>query len=153
MSKITRRETLAKGGQAVAAAAVLSVAAKAALASKGEDSELLALWRRHQELWARVTLLQRAEDRLYPHRETRKREYTRARDHTKRAWSEISVIEGQIATIPANSFAGLAIKLRIGTDNQRFKTDLNFHVDQLSTDELNLMTALADAERLGGRAI
>ncbi len=35
MSKITRRETLAGGGRAVAAAAVLSVAAKAALASEG----------------------------------------------------------------------------------------------------------------------
>ena len=73
-------------------------------------------------------------------------------DVSAEATGRMEDIEHQIATIPANTFAGLAIKLRIGTDNQRFKTDLDFKEEELSTDELNLMGALADAERLAGRA-
>ena len=152
MPKLSRRETLARGGQVVAAAAVLSVAAKAGLASEGEDSELITLWQRYQETFSQAERLQEADDRIFPHRADRKAEYARAWDRSKRGWSEVTEIEHQIATTPASTFAGLAIKLRIGTDNQRFKTDLQFTEDQLSTDELNLMTALADAERLAGIA-
>ena len=61
-------------------------------------------------------------------------------------------IERQIAAIPANTFAGIALKLRIGTDNQPFTVDGRFNVDDASADELNLMAALADAERLAARA-
>ena len=59
-------------------------------------------------------------------------------------------LEEQIAAIPANTFAGLAVKLRIGTDNQSFRLYPDLQADDLSTDELNLMSALADAERLAG---
>ena len=96
---------------------------------------------------------QHSGDGLYPHRETRKREYTRARGRTEDEWDEVSRIENQIAATPANTFAGLVVKLRIGVSNQRFKVDLDFHEDQLSLDELNLMAALADAERLAGGVI
>ncbi len=61
-------------------------------------------------------------------------------------------LEEQIAAIPANTFAGLAVKLRIGTGNQPFRLYPDFQEDQLSADELNLMAALADAERLAGSA-
>ncbi len=68
------------------------------------------------------------------------------------AIEHLDEIERKIAAIPANTFAGLAVKLRIGTDNQRFKTDLDFQVEDLTPDELSLMNALADAERLAGEA-
>ena len=153
MPKITRRETLAAGPGVIAAAAVLPIAAKAALASEGEDMELIALWHRLQSRWGRMHVLRDAEERLHPHRETRKREYAKAENRTSQVLGELDDIEHQIAAIPANTFAGLAIKLRIGTDNQIFRWALEFKVEELSTDELNLMTALADAERLAGRAL
>ena len=150
---VTRREAMKHGGKAVVAAAVLPIVAKSALASEGEDSELIALWRRHQERMERMPALRDAEERLHPHRETRKREYAKAENRTSQVLGELDDIEHQIATTPANTFAGLAIKLRIGTDNQIFRWALEFKVEELSTDELNLMTALADAERLAGGAI
>lgn len=146
---ITRREAMKRGGKVVAAAAVLPVVAKAALVSEGEDSELIALWRRLQERYARAHQLQEEEDRLIEGEQ--KAELFNA---GALVLHEATEIESQIAAIPANTFAGLAIKLRIGTDNQPFRWDLDFQVDELSTDELNLMTALADAERLAsGRRI
>ena len=148
MSKITRRETLARGGQVVAAAAVLSTLPSIAQAQ--EDAELLALWRQHQERFAHTTRLVKEEDRLAV--TGPKTEYAKAWGRTKRGWSEVDEIERQIAAIPANTFAGLAVKLRIGTDNQPFRLYPDFQEDQLSADELNLMAALADAERLAGGA-
>ena len=148
MPKLSRRETLAATGKVMAAAVVLPVVVKSALASEGEDSELITLWRRHQERWERASQLQKEEDRLIE--SGPKAELFKA---GALVWGEVSEIEHQIATTPANTFAGLAIKLRIGTDNQTFKTDLWFKVEELCADELSLMTALADAERLAGRAI
>ncbi|MCH8097874.1 MAG: hypothetical protein IID53_12430 [Proteobacteria bacterium] len=145
---VTRREAMKHGGKAVVAAAVLPIVAKSALASEGEDSELIALWLRHQERWERASQLQKEEDRLIE--SGPKAELFKA---GALVWGEVNEIEHQIAAIPANTFAGLAIKLRIGTDNQTFKTDLCFKVEELCMDELNLMTALADAERLAGGAI
>ena len=68
------------------------------------------------------------------------------------ATEHLDALAAKIAATPANTFAGLAVKLRIGTDNQRFKTDLDFQVEDLTPDELSLMNALADAERLAGEA-
>ena len=69
------------------------------------------------------------------------------------AIEHLDEIERKIAAVPANTFAGLAVKLRIGTDNQPFRLDPDSQEDQLTADELNLMTALADAERLAGDTI
>ena len=66
------------------------------------------------------------------------------------AIEHLDEIERKIAAIPANTFAGLAVKLRIGTDNQSFTLYPDLPASDLSTDELNLMSALADAERLAG---
>ncbi len=84
MPKLSRRETLAGGGKAVAAAAVLSVAAKAGLASEGEDSELITLWQRYQETFSQAERLQEADDRIFPHRADREADYARAWDRSKR---------------------------------------------------------------------
>ena len=149
--KTTRRNVLKGGGKAVAAAAVLPVVVKAALASEGEDSELLALWRRYQERFARITQLAKEEDRLFVN--GTKAELAEADARVKQGWNEVTEIERQIAATPANTFAGLAVKLRIGTDNQPFRLYPDFQEDQLSADELNLMAALADAERLSGGVV
>ena len=133
-----------RASQAIAAAAALPVAVKAA---EGEDSELLALWPRLQERYARAHQLQEEEDRSID--SGQKAELFERGVLVSR---EATEIERQIAAIPANTFAGLAIKLRIGTDNQSFRTDLWFQEDDATTDELNLMTAFADAERLAGLA-
>ena len=53
-------------------------------------------------------------------------------------------LEKRIAATPANTFAGIAIKLRIATDNM--DSDAPRY-----GDELNLVSVLADAERLAGR--
>ena len=51
----------------------------------------------------------------------------------------------QSARIPADTFAGIAIKLRIAADGLRPQ-----YARALEADELNLENALADAERLAG---
>ena len=107
------------------------------------DIKLLALSQRHKETFSQAERLQKVEDELCPHRDTRKREYAKASDRTTQERREVRRIESQIAATPANTFAGLVIKLRIATDglSPEYPRDLE-------TDELNLMAALADAERL-----
>ena len=72
------------------------------------DIKLLALSQRYKEAFSQAERLQDAEDRLYPHRETRKREYTRARGRTEDEWGEVNDIERQIVATPASTFAGIA---------------------------------------------
>jgi len=66
------------------------------------------------------------------------------------AVEHLDALAAKIAATPANTFAGLAVKLGIGTDNQSFTLYPDLPASDLSTDELNLMSALADAERLAG---
>ncbi len=65
MPKLSRRETLAGGGQAEAASAEHPVAAKAALACEGEDSKLLALGRLFQNRWAYMEGLVNEQDQAF----------------------------------------------------------------------------------------
>ena len=58
-------------------------------------------------------------------------------------------LEKKIADTPAESYAGIAIKLRIAVDNF-CPLDPG---EPRCTDELNIESALADAERLAGGAI
>ena len=70
-------------------------------------------------------------------------------DVTDESMERLSAIERKIADTPAESYAGVGVKLLIGVDN----------LDPLdpgktrTTDELNLESALADAERLAGEGI
>ena len=142
MSKITRRETLARGGQAVAAAAVLPVAAKAALASEGEDSKLLALGRLFQNRWAYMEGLVKEQDQAFL--DGVKAEEDRIAALVGKGWDEFAGIERQIAAIPAKTFAGIAIKLRVPAKELTNEGPYDPY-------ELNLKNALADAEwRAGG---
>ncbi|MEE8607610.1 MAG: hypothetical protein V3S55_08400 [Nitrospiraceae bacterium] len=65
------------------------------------------------------------------------------------AIKHLDEIERKIAATPASTFVGIAIKLRIGVDN----LDPLDPGETRTTDELNLESALADLERLAGRAI
>ncbi len=109
------------------------------------DIKLLALSQRYKETFSQAERLQAAEDRLYPHRADRKREYARASDRTGQEWGGVSEIERQIVATPANTFAGIAIKLRVAAaEIPKDAHDLN---------DLAVLNALADAERLAGGVI
>ena len=109
------------------------------------DIKLLALSQRHKETFRQAERLQEIEDELYPHRDTRKREYTRARGRTEDEWSEVSEIERQIVATPANTFAGIAIKLSVAA--------IEIPKDAHDRNDLAVLNALADAERLAGGVI
>ena len=64
------------------------------------------------------------------------------------AQERMSSLEHKIAATPAETYAGIGIKLLIGVDNF---CPLN-PGETRTTDELNLESALADVERLAGRA-
>ena len=68
------------------------------------------------------------------------------------ATEHLAALEAKIAGTPANTFAGIAIKLRIGVDNLPMTLGTLPSGEEASTDELNLMSALADIERLAGEA-
>ena len=57
-------------------------------------------------------------------------------------------IETRIAGLKATTFAALAVKLRVAADPLLPLDDDDDH----SSDQMNLLSALADAERLAGRA-
>ena len=141
MSKLSRRETLTRGGQAVAAATVIPVAAKAALASEGEDSKLLSLGRLFQERWAAMEELVKEQDQAMLN--GTKAEEDRIDALVTKGWDDFAKIERQIAAIPAKAFAGIAIKLRVPAKNISNKGPYDPY-------ELNTKSALADAERLAG---
>ncbi len=136
--KITRRETLARGGQAVAATSPDS----GDVSPCGDpDAELIALGRQHQDWWAHMCRLVKEEDRLLSAGTDAERSEIAAQ--VSQGWDKSSEMERRIAAIPANTFAGIAIKLRIATE------DMN-EEDMRRPTNANLESALADAERLAG---
>ena len=144
MSELSRRETLVHGGQVAAAAAMTTLPTGAQTEPLTRDIKLLVLSQRHKETFRQAERLQEIEDVLYPHRADQKAEYTRARDHREQEWGEVSEIESQIVATPANTFAGIAIKLRVAA--------IEIPKDAHDPNDLAILGALADAERLAGRA-
>ena len=149
MSKITRRETLARGGQAVAAAAVLSTLP--AIAHAKEDAELLDLERRWYLAFARKRKWREAAwqavDDLPPgQRYAPGSPFVLGTPHTKELFNleaqaehEMRVIEDRMTETPARTIHGVAAKLRVGQGPvmmQAFR-----------------QSAVADAERLAGGVV
>ena len=64
-------------------------------------------------------------------------------DSSDRAMDRKGDLEKRIAATPANTFGGIAVKLRIATDNM--DPDAPRY-----GDELNLLSVFADAKRLAG---
>ncbi len=73
-------------------------------------------------------------------------EFGRASDADEAAWKRYGEIEDQIAAIPATTIAGIVIKLRVVAMSAPTQGPLDVY-------ETNIKSALADAERLAGRAI
>ena len=171
MSKLSRRETLARGGQAVAAAAVLSVAAKAALASEGEDSKLLSrvenFWAVHKEAndgaekWHVEYERVHALPEFPPYTDKAYRAFFD--EHTNHALFDISNKANKrqgravkaVFDIPAKTYRGVLAKLKIlevayGTGCEDGDMDLEVYQDH---ETPWLENAIGDFERLAGRAI
>ena len=131
MSKLSRRETLAATGKAVAAAALPVIPNIAASAS--QDAELLRLNVEYREFLAELN--------AGKHNDAKG-------DVSDEAQERMSGLEKKIADTPSATYAGIGIKLLIGVDN----LDPLDPGETRTTDELNLESALADAERLAGSA-
>lgn len=142
---VTRRDAMKRGGKVVAAAAVIPVAAKAALASESEDIELLALGRLFQNRSAAMDQLVKEEDQATLN--GTEAEQDRIAALVSKGWDDFAEIERQIAAIPAKTIAGIAIKLRVPA---KVQVSTKGPYDPF---ELNLKNALADAERLAGGVI
>ncbi len=128
MSKITRRETLARGGQAVAAAAVLVTLPS--IADAKEDAEILRaeaeVMRLRNEINAGLHSLDgNVSD------EATEREYA---------------LESVVADTPAKGLDGVAAKLRLAA----------YWIKEENKDQVEdrcAVSALETVERLAGRAI
>ena len=175
MSKITRRETLARGGQAVAAAAVLSTLPSIAHAK--EDAELLsrveAFWLAHKEAvdcherWVaeteRIEALPECPAFRYPGatREDLLRHHAFLAEHgigafvdaSGEAWEREDRAVKLVFGIPAKTYQGVLAKLNIveeayGTGGADGDANLESYQD---LDAPWLENAIADFERLAGR--
>ena len=139
MSKITRREILAGGGKAVAAGAALSVVAgvagnaTAVPAAPFDDAGLLALWELRQALLVKIN------DRATPS------------DESERYYDQFSRLTDMIVAAPMATPVGIALKLRIAVEYEDL--DLDVKEKPLLVMPRAVINALADAERLAGRAI
>lgn len=69
-------------------------------------------------------------------------------DAIERVFPAIESLERRISDRPATTAAGLAVKLRIAADMLLGGPPAHGH----TTDQLNLLSALADVERMAGRA-
>ena len=109
-----------------------------------ENSELLALGSLFQERWAAMEGLVREEDQSFL--DGREAESDRLHALVDKGWDQFAKMERKIAVIPAKTIAGIVIKLRVLAKTQLPNKG---PYDQF---ELCLKNALADAERLAGRA-
>ena len=132
MSKISRREILARGGQVAAIAAVLPVVAGAA-ASDADDLKLLDMWKQAEALEAKGNSLSASDDEV------------------DRLFAKAMELQELIVTTPAVTALGIAIKLRVAVNYEALDVDV-VENPQLVMPRA-IVNALADAERLAGRAL
>ena len=127
MSKITRRETLAKGGQAVAAAAVLSTLPTVAHANDA------ALVRMVKEVF-------RIRDEINAGLHSPDGEVSK--EVSDRQWGLINTI----ADTPAHGLEGVAVKLRLAM----YEVGIEGNEDM--PEGRSILSALETVKRLSGRA-
>ena len=155
MSKITRRETLARGGRAVAAAAVLPFLPSIAHAEEDADTALFHLVDQYETATKAYDELKKAwceqvrslvapqyRDDPYsdPHRTTRwDSRSEKARDlEVEMQWAMDDYRSAAMCTVktPARSMRGVAAKMRMSEGGKKWRG--------------LRASALADAERLAG---
>jgi len=128
MPKLSRRETLARGGQAVAAAAVLSTLPSIAHAK--EDAEILRAESEVMRLMGEINAGLHSPDGNVSE-EAQKRE---------------SALENAVADTPAKSLDGVAAKLRLAA----------YWIEEENKNQVEdrcALSALEAVERLAGAAI
>ncbi len=108
--------------------------------SNEPDAELFALSRRLEEARANGERLAKELDQLKG-----TPEFSKAFDLESAAWKHHAEIERQIGETPATTINGIVIKLRIVATSVTLEGPYDVY-------ETNIKSALADAERLAGRA-
>ena len=178
MSKITRRQTLARGGQAVAAAAMLPVIPTIALGA-GQDAGLFArveaFWAAHKEAvgryekrvaeCTRIEALPECPAFRFPGatREDFLRHYAFLDEHgigalanaSGEAWEREARAVKLVFDIPAKTYQGVLAKLKIVEEAYGTGAgdgDMNLESSQ-DLDTPWLESVIGDFERLAGRAI
>ena len=114
---------------------------KTAAPSNEPDAELFALSRQLEDARANGERLARELDQLKG-----TPEFGKAFDLESEAWNRHAEIERQIGDTPATTINGIVIKLRIVATSVTLEGPYDVY-------ETNIKSALADAERLAGRAL
>ncbi len=143
MPKITRRTALARGGQAVAVAAATAfpvISNTVADAAEG-DAEMVSMWHKHCALEAKYNAAAIAADRAGGFEPGEKADalLEQAFELTER-----------ILVTPARTPAGIAVKLKSAVLVDDMEKDVK--EEPMLTVPRAVLSALADAERLAGRA-
>ena len=128
MSKLSRRETLARGGQVVAAAAVLPFLSTINPAHAKEDAELFALY----EEWKRL-------------------EEIASKGDDDAEWQATWDVERRFFETPVRTLDGLLFKFRAACLPEVY--ELEYSKDGNSAPPPQVLAVLRDLERLSGRAI
>ena len=129
MPKLSRRETLARGGQAVAAAAVLPFLPSVA-AAKG-DAELLRAESEHRRINDEINAGLHSPDGNV------------SDEASNREWGLVNTV----ADTPASGLEGVAVKLRMAM----YEIGVSGNEDM--PENRCVLSALETVERLAGRAI
>jgi hypothetical protein len=126
------------------------------------DSVLRNLYNRWQAHHDRVAVVRRCRTRLQPHldqlRQMGPEEGSRAEsiereldDVEEQEQADVATIAGHVAYSPARSAAGIAIKLRVICELGERDPRLEASVEHLPLEAQLLVSALDDAQVLGGR--
>ena len=132
MSKISRRTALTRCGKAVAAAAVLPVILNPTAEAAQGDAELVSMWHDYR---AQITKLNAALHRA---------------EEGDALFAQASELVERILVTQARTPAGIAVKLKIAEEYESLEKDVRENPQLVMPRAV--LSALADAERLAGRA-
>ena len=130
MSKLSRRETLARGGQVVAAAAMLPITPAVALGASNDD----ALVRMEKEVFRLIDEINAGL-------------HSPDGDISEEVWDRRCGLADTIANTPAHGLEGLAVKLRLAM----YEIGVSGNEDML--EGRSVLSALETVKHLAGRAI
>ncbi len=132
MSKLSRRETLTRGGQVVAAAALLPAVPAMALVTSNDDTALIHMGKEVFRLIDEINAGLHSPDG----------------DISDETWDRRCGLVDAIADTPAHGLEGVAVKLRMA----------EYHIGVIAgasetTEYSCVLTALEAVKRLAGRAL
>ena len=131
---VTRREAMKHGGKAVVAAVVLPVVIGATASNAAaNDTKLLDMWRQSKALYAKGN------------------NYSIPDDEADKVFDRAMELDELIIAMPAVTALGIAIKLQLAVNYEGLNMDVVENPQWFMPRAV--VNALADAERLAGRAI